>query len=901
MSNFFDPSVTVNNGSVQIGFTITLASLLELNDIDGNPIVEYRFRDNNAGATTGQFTVAGNVIDGNVWTTVDAADIGTVRYQAGLIEESESISVQVRDYDADTNTYRWSNVSTGVIATLRANSRPPVVTLTDGEVLETEVTTIDHLVSYSDPDGFEAVGYYLVDRSNNARGGRFELDGQFKRSGKWFYVPANRLSDVRYHGAKTGGSEKIGVQAYDGRFRSKVENLTMTTTPNLHRPTIVVQDRNAPVGRVIGVRSLVAIDDQDGNTTKSISVYESGNAADGGYLSFNGTRLAPRQFHSIKWEDVDQLKYHFADRFDTEVLLARVYDGRHLSALGRGVMNSVTKPIVNTNDDNMDINELEENVFTTLFSKQDPGPAYTFIEVIDETGADTDASGHFRLNGEQLSANTVHKVLAADFNNLIYKGAANREGRQQDSLLYRVNNGTEYSEWQRINMTTDPIGARALNSNTRWDFWIGPEKTNITYTFIEHLPTYYDPENDPEADTTTPLAGSQRELFRDIFDIFEEFTDLTFEEVPFTANAGNAVIAIGAANLTDNAQGWAYYPGGSGLASKPGDIWLHIEGPTAPSAPDNSLGGEGFLTVIHEIGHAIGLKHSFEPGPVLPTTVESQFYTVMSYTRPTQHATNDPKFYPENPSSLMLWDIEEAKRLYRPNEEQNLGNTHHFFNVSNLLSFQDSGGIDTLNFTNHVENETIDLREGYYSSIAGTQRSLLIPYDVEIENARGGRGDDTITGNNLRNLIWGNNGNDTIRGMGGNDRLMGGGGRDNYIWNLGDGRDVIDEQRKGGVDTLDIGSTYAIDSLENDLTFVRLGNDLRINLTFNRGRGQGSILIKNMGWGGSRIETLRLFDRGTQVEQDIDLNSIFVQADDTAGQFRLTNQQTQHGFIAVQS
>lgn len=900
MSNFFAPGVIVSDADVEIGEVFKLSSILEISDLDGNPIVEYRFRDNNSALTSGNFTIAGAPVDANIWTTISADDIEKVRYKGGLTVQSESISVQVRDYDAITDTYRWSLVDTAIVNTIERNLQPPTVTVRDGNVLETEVRGISDLITYSDPEGEPAVGYWLVDRKGNPNGGWFSFDGTNQASGSWFYVPADRLSDVIYHGAKFGNAENIGVRATDGKFQSDAVDFELTTDPNLHRPELELKNRNAAIGAVVGLESLLSWTDLDvGQTMKKFQVYESGAAADGGYLSFNGTRLAAQEFHEIPFADIGQVKYHFADRFDSEVILAKVHDGRYWSTNARGVMRSVSTPKVRSNDKDVQINELLETRFTSMFTKEDTGPAFTQVQIIDESGVNDHSSGHFRLNGAQLTSGNVHTVLSSDFDNLIFKGASNIQGRQQDSVLYRVNNGARWSSWQRINVTTDPVGGASLNSNSRWDFWANPDKTTLTYSFIEHLPSYYDPINDPEADTTTPLAASQRQMFRDIFDIYEAFTDLKFEEVPFQANGGNAVMLIGAAALTDNAQGWAYLPAGSGLSTKPGDIWFDVNGPTNPAAPDNSLGGEGFLTAIHEIGHAIGLKHPHDPAPVLPTSVLSQFYTVMSYIRPDQHAADDPKFYPENPSSLALYDIVETQRLYGINEEANLGNTHHFFSEAHLLSVADAGGRDTLNFTRHSVDETINLAQGTYSSLFGTARSLLIPYEVDIENARGGRGDDTITGNDSRNLIWGNGGQDRINGMGGNDLLRGGDGNDTYVWNLGGGYDTIDETRSGSSDVLEIHSNYAIDKLENDLTFIKLGNNLRINLTFNRGQGQGSVMIRNMGWGGSRIETLRLFNNGTQVEQDIDLNSVFLQASNQPGLFKVSNQQTEFGFIAT--
>lgn len=47
-----------------------------------------------------------------------------------------------------------------------------------------------------------------------------------------------------------------------------------------------------------------------------------------------------------------------------------------------------------------------------------------------------------------------------------------------------------------------------------------------------------------------------------------------------------------------------------------------------------------------------------------------------------------------------------------------------------------------------------------------------------IENAKGGAGNDAITGNAAANALWGNGGNDRLIGGDGNDNLAGGAGAD---------------------------------------------------------------------------------------------------------------------------
>ena len=83
----------------------------------------------------------------------------------------------------------------------------------------------------------------------------------------------------------------------------------------------------------------------------------------------------------------------------------------------------------------------------------------------------------------------------------------------------------------------------------------------------------------------------------------------------------------------------------------------------------------------------------------------------------------------------------------------------------------------------------------------------------------GDEGNDQLFGGEGADYIYGNNGDDTVIGGIGNDRLFGGAGKNTFIFNLGDGQDVI---RKDGVsfsddnfDTLRFGEGIS----PNDLSF----------------------------------------------------------------------------------
>ena len=251
----------------------------------------------------------------------------------------------------------------------------------------------------------------------------------------------------------------------------------------------------------------------------------------------------------------------------------------------------------------------------------------------------------------------------------------------------------------------------------------------------------------------------------------------------------------------------------------------------------------------------------------------------------------------------MLYDIGRLHETFGANTNFRTGNDTYVFEQSDniLQALWDAGGDDTLNYGNQVLPASIDLREGRRSSLNGVANALLLPYGSVIENARGSRSNDVITGNQLRNLLFGNEGNDRLIGNGGEDVLRGGAGNDTYFWSRGDGNDVVREETQSGREIIEIADPFGqLNALQDDFTFRRFGRDLRIDIAFDRGEALGSVVVKDMAWGGSRVETLRFVDSaGNRIGNDIDLNSIFVQSTDVRQRFQLSSSQTQFGFIAT--
>jgi hypothetical protein len=76
-------------------------------------------------------------------------------------------------------------------------------------------------------------------------------------------------------------------------------------------------------------------------------------------------------------------------------------------------------------------------------------------------------------------------------------------------------------------------------------------------------------------------------------------------------------------------------------------------------------------------------------------------------------------------------------------------------NLHPILTIYDSAGTDTLNLSGWSTPSLIDLTPGAYSSCNSMTYNIAIAYTCNIENAIGGTGADTITGNSLNNYLDG--------------------------------------------------------------------------------------------------------------------------------------------------
>jgi hypothetical protein len=271
-------------------------------------------------------------------------------------------------------------------------------------------------------------------------------------------------------------------------------------------------------------------------------------------------------------------------------------------------------------------------------------------------------------------------------------------------------------------ITTTPLSGlnhidALLDTGPDWNF-LTPAGNTLYYTFSV-LSGNETGQTGQEAFTVTQQLAT-----RTAFDYISKLTGIQFVEV---ANGSNAQIHLCNTNLQgSNVTGlcsWhsSYSFSETALVDYSANAYVYLDNVEwFAQNHDLSPGGYGYETLLHELGHALGLKHPFDDSINLPALQDNTSNTLMSYT-----STGGAH------STYSQYDIAALKWLYGMD---GLGGALGINSTTGARYIAGTNGADTL--TGTAANDTLegdggnDMIDGGSGTDTAVFRGVRSNYDI---------------------------------------------------------------------------------------------------------------------------------------------------------------------------
>ena len=384
------------------------------------------------------------------------------------------------------------------------------------------------------------------------------------------------------------------------------------------------------------------------------------------------------------------------------------------------------------------------------------------------------------------------------------------------------------------------------------------EQKVITFSFpLSEFPGMG--QNVPEGEALIYTPFTQDEIDRTIavFESIEQFVDLDFVYDP----TGDGEVKIGHQNMVDAFAGYAAYPG------EDSSHVLVVSDKKPINNPATQNDDFGLMTLIHEIGHSLGLEHTHEATEPLNVKLDTTYASAMSYN---SVVINLPTFYANYAqTTFMPMDILALQAMYGVSTKV----SDDVYIADNAIkTIADYGGFDTIDISTQTYDpkdiNIVDLQRGfvYFDRLDGGWQSMTFdtPADewsglIDRSAANGfynmmimpGTTIEKVVGSAVRDRIIGTTGEQILSGGLGKDMLTGNGGADAFTFasaaEAGSGKacDTIKDFRPG-TDQIDLSAIIpgGVFDLIGKQVFHSVAGELRTFMDDRRGTARDATYVQ---------------------------------------------------------